>query len=709
MLKSINLDNKTYEELMAEAITQIPLYSSEWTNFNTSDPGITLLQNLTSFNLLQQSRINEVTEPVRRKLLRLLGFEAEETAPSRVLIEAVCDHPLRLPAQTKLTAGELCFECDEAVELSPWRISTVYTEAGGEWRDISYLLSREVPTETPVFGAPVQTGRALYCILDGLPDISQPLHLYARVRDAALRNPFAQGQELRFAQLNWQVYTAEGWLDLEARDETHGFLVSGEIVLAPPRGEPAVFEGAQSRGYAIRCVLEREEYDVIPRLHSLTANLIEMTQRDTLSKVYTFDGGRGCRLYTQMADYDCIFVYCREERDGPYREYKCYNGVFQEGRLYRREEMPDGTLRITFDKKRFGFGPWGGAAAVKIICCTDEMVLHRSLGQVFGYDNQEIEIDQAENILAADFSVLMRTTDPDGQHAYRFVPPESEHPDDPFYLVQSLPGRLLVTRPGAGDDCRFYLADCAVTAGGEGNVREENLFTPLLGSQLFEGVRFTNPGPGRGGVTSQSVEELRRLFIAALRAPTAAVMASDYEKIIQSTPGLCIHKVKAVVDDENNLVKIAIKPYTEDRLPILSPIYLRQIARHHEGRRMITTKVEFLQPRYLAIDVKATIYVKSYYERAREEIEALLTRELDTVNSERPFGETIFFDKLYRMLEELPCVDSIYELLLIPRSRSAITMEGSDIRLADDCLCYPGRLALELQNSHEGGRRGHGR
>ena len=37
MLNSLNLSDKTYEELLAEAVAQIPLYSAEWTNFNVSD------------------------------------------------------------------------------------------------------------------------------------------------------------------------------------------------------------------------------------------------------------------------------------------------------------------------------------------------------------------------------------------------------------------------------------------------------------------------------------------------------------------------------------------------------------------------------------------------------------------------------------------------------------------------------------------------
>ena len=88
MLNSLNLSDKTYEELLAEAVAQIPLYSAEWTNFNVSDPGITLLQNLTAFQLLQQEAINDVPEETRRKLLKLVGYTARENRAVQTIKKA---------------------------------------------------------------------------------------------------------------------------------------------------------------------------------------------------------------------------------------------------------------------------------------------------------------------------------------------------------------------------------------------------------------------------------------------------------------------------------------------------------------------------------------------------------------------------------------------------------------------------------------------
>ena len=68
MLDSINLNNKSFEQIRDEAVAQIPLYSKDWTNYNISDPGITILENFAAFLALQQGELNEMPEHVREKL-----------------------------------------------------------------------------------------------------------------------------------------------------------------------------------------------------------------------------------------------------------------------------------------------------------------------------------------------------------------------------------------------------------------------------------------------------------------------------------------------------------------------------------------------------------------------------------------------------------------------------------------------------------------
>ena len=128
MLNSLNLSDKTYEELLAEAVAQIPLYSSEWTNFNVSDPGITLLQNLTAFQLLQQESINDVTDEIRQKLLKLVGYTPRENRAATVLVQAPAQGGPILPEGHRLWSGTIPFETTGPVALSPWGLAAVYAE-----------------------------------------------------------------------------------------------------------------------------------------------------------------------------------------------------------------------------------------------------------------------------------------------------------------------------------------------------------------------------------------------------------------------------------------------------------------------------------------------------------------------------------------------------------------------------------------------------
>ena len=67
------IDDRRYQDLLDEALARIPVHNPEWTNFNRSDPGVTLIE-LFAFlteNLLY--RANQIPERNRRKFLSLLG------------------------------------------------------------------------------------------------------------------------------------------------------------------------------------------------------------------------------------------------------------------------------------------------------------------------------------------------------------------------------------------------------------------------------------------------------------------------------------------------------------------------------------------------------------------------------------------------------------------------------------------------------------
>lgn len=698
MLNSINLDDKSYEDILAEAISQIPLYSDEWTNYNNSDPGITVVQNLSAFSLLQQAAINEITDPIRRNLLRLLGFEAAQDRPARVFAACSAKEPIVLPAHWKCRVGSLCFETEKPVTVWPWGIGAVYTALpGGGYRDITYLLGRAIPVDTAVFGLQPEAGMQLYCALSGRPEPGTSSVFWVQLAKTAGRNPADPRYPVSFSSLRWECYTADGWTELEAEDETDGFLWSGAIRLTFP-SEPLVpFEELPQPAFAIRCVLTRAEYDIPPRIHSLTGNLLELVQQETRSACFSFPGGEEVVVHSAMTVYGNFFVCCREEPDGPMYAYQPRNTRKRRGRFYTMENAGDGTVTLRFDRERFGFAPAQDVPdAVLVVCWDEETTYHRSLGPVYGYEDQMVPVELLEHIIPDSFSLLAELTDRQGEITYRLVRPGETDPDQLCYEVLSAPGELRITQPGLGNGCRLFLCSCAVTAGRNGNIREQNGLEPVLRDGLPEGTRFWNPAAGRGGETYESLEEVRLRFAAAMRRPTTAVTAQDYEDIVRRTPGLCIHKVKAVVDEEANSVSIAVKPRSETPNPQLSAVYLQQIRRWLEAHRLLSVRIHLLQPRYVRVNVNATIYVKSYYSNARQEIEAVLNRHLDFSAADRGFGETVSYHQLVRELEQLPCVESVYELFLIPQAKGDMMYTGHDIQMGNHSICRPGQYFLEL-------------
>lgn len=70
-----NLDDLGFNELVADAKSLIPLYDPEWTNYNPTDPGITLVELFAWFSEMVLYRMDQVTEENHRQFLKLLGIK----------------------------------------------------------------------------------------------------------------------------------------------------------------------------------------------------------------------------------------------------------------------------------------------------------------------------------------------------------------------------------------------------------------------------------------------------------------------------------------------------------------------------------------------------------------------------------------------------------------------------------------------------------
>lgn len=78
-IPGLNLDNRTFDDLYEELRALIPRYCPQWTNHNTSDPGITLVELFCWIAEGLIYRSNRIPEASQRRFLELLGTPVDGT------------------------------------------------------------------------------------------------------------------------------------------------------------------------------------------------------------------------------------------------------------------------------------------------------------------------------------------------------------------------------------------------------------------------------------------------------------------------------------------------------------------------------------------------------------------------------------------------------------------------------------------------------
>ncbi len=124
------IDDRRYQQLLDEALARIPVYTPEWTNFNKSDPGVTLIEVFAFLteNLLYRS--NQIPERNRRKFLQLLGIGLKPASSARGLVSFTNDRgPLEtvtLGRDLEVRAGQVPFRTTEGLDVLPIEAQLFY-------------------------------------------------------------------------------------------------------------------------------------------------------------------------------------------------------------------------------------------------------------------------------------------------------------------------------------------------------------------------------------------------------------------------------------------------------------------------------------------------------------------------------------------------------------------------------------------------------
>jgi hypothetical protein len=195
-----NLDDRRWADLVDEGRSLIPVYSPAWTDFNPSDPGITLLELFAFIAEMDIYQINRIPDRHKRKFLELIGLAPAGPKPARTVLTFT------------LASGEVARNIPQGTEY--------------EFGDAKLRFR----TLTPIAVAPgsllaIQAADALYL------GFTEPLP-----KDAALSLyvSFEAGQRSAL-DLRWEYFNGQGWWSsLQWCDGTCAFTRNGEVRITGP-------------------------------------------------------------------------------------------------------------------------------------------------------------------------------------------------------------------------------------------------------------------------------------------------------------------------------------------------------------------------------------------------------------------------------------------------------------------------------------------
>ncbi len=146
-IQSPKLDDLDYKSLQTSLINQIPLYTREWTDYNDSDPGITLIQLFSHLAEQITYRLNQVPEKNYIEFLKLLGIRLRPAEPASSVVNFVLTKPetveqflidagARIAAKSEAEVPPV-FETVLKLDVIPAQMATLITSRSNKLTNIN--------------------------------------------------------------------------------------------------------------------------------------------------------------------------------------------------------------------------------------------------------------------------------------------------------------------------------------------------------------------------------------------------------------------------------------------------------------------------------------------------------------------------------------------------------------------------------------------
>jgi predicted phage baseplate assembly protein len=605
------LDDRGFEQILADVKRRIPVHTPEWTNFDgESDPGITLVELFAYIADIVLYRANRVPELNRRKFLQLMGLRLHPATAAQGLIVVRNE---RGPVEAR--------PFDRGLVVSAGRVD---------------FLTRDGVTVLPVEGR-VFSKRPLGTADPRLGEL-QARHEAVQIAMEAAGDVIADGtDEADFVFYDSVALGApaagapEPVVDLVADTLDRSLYVA---LLGPREVDPAEVRTAIANevlSIGIAPVLA----DTVPALRPLGARSArDATPRlvyEIIDRPDAAAGARWSRL-TVVQDPDVLSEVGIVQLQLP-EAARLSTGTVSDPLLQGVDDLPpridDDQLRsrlVTWIRLRLAPGAaaasasarvaWAGVNATRVVQAVPVTAELVGVGsgepdQSFALAHRPVLPASLRLVVEGDLGIeLWRQTEDLAGLPY----------DDRAFTLDPAAGTVTFggpegARPGAG---RRIFATYEYGGGLEGNVAIGAIKTST--DPAVAGFVVENPIATWGGDLAETVVEAERTLPAVLRHRERLVTDQDFRDVTLRTPGVDVGRVDvlslftpdAPKAESAGVVTVMVVPSFDSarpRWPTPDRLFLRTVCDHLDVRRLVTTELYVRGPVYL--DTYVTIGIST--------------------------------------------------------------------------------------------------
>lgn len=654
-LKAPNLDERSFEEIKELVRSRIPRYTQEWTDFNESDPGITLIELFSWLSEMMLYQMNQVPERSYIKFLKLLNLELEPPIPAQTHLTFTpragaqvqpVPRRSRVAAQSQETGQLITFETEQGLDLIPYALTDVQVYDGAVFQSRTEENITTASSYFP-FGSKPKEGSALYLGFMP-PDVPPPPGV-----------PYFP-QQLRF-----RVF----------------------------------FPAETTAGEAQRCELE-------------AAGLPPAPPVDLVWEYRHPDPPYRWRPLTLFKDESAAFT--REgyiEIEGPEKA-----AITNEGRLIDPAEEKRFWIRC---RVAGGVYPSGkepemefirpNTVLARSVTTVRDEILGRSDGtpnQYFELRHNPILLSLGEDEAQDNLQLTVETRAGEVEAWERVDDFLASGPDAAHFTLDASAGTIhfgdgLHGRIPAGD-AQLVATHYRYGGGKAANVGAGSITIPLTTLTGVDSV--TNEREAVGGRDEQAVDDLKAKAPCVLRHRNRAVTAEDFTALAARAGGVA--KATALAQTHPDYpgvsvpgaVTVVIVPDSGDRQPKPSAELIRYVCSYLDNYRLLTTELYVKGPEF--VEIRVEVKVSAMAQVAAGTVQRLVREALDERLDPlewvfgRDFNPTGLYRDIYRVTDNFgnEVVKDIPHLAIIINNQERREGEAlsESLVLAPDQLIYAG-------------------